>query len=153
MEGTALEVMRIFVDQEAEWEQMREDLLSRQVDECHRVHFSTFFPCFFLPPKPSPSLSYSIFLFQPFKRDTNVFFIQRPTMDSTMNCWLDLLLFFFLLILLQSQSSHHHRRHCSQGPLVHFCQKMKSSLKEHGPREHLRSNFLEHEPIVSRTCA
>ena len=33
MGGTALEVMHIFVDQEAEWEQMCEDLLSRQVSE------------------------------------------------------------------------------------------------------------------------
>ena len=33
VEGTALEVMHIFIDQEAEWEQMHEDLLSRQVDE------------------------------------------------------------------------------------------------------------------------
>ena len=33
MEGTALEVMHIFVDWEAEWEQMHEDLLSRQVNK------------------------------------------------------------------------------------------------------------------------
>ena len=33
VEGTALEVMHIFVDQEAEQEQMHKDLLSRQVDE------------------------------------------------------------------------------------------------------------------------
>ena len=54
-------------------------------------------------------------------------------MDSTMNCWLGLLLFFSLLSLPQSQGSHHHWRHRSQGPLVHFRQKMKSPLKEHGP--------------------
>ena len=33
VEGTALEVMHIFVDWEVEWEQMRKDLLSRQVEE------------------------------------------------------------------------------------------------------------------------
>ena len=54
-------------------------------------------------------------------------------MDSTMNCWLGLLHFFFLLTLFQPQGSHHHRRHRSQGPLVHFRQKMKSPLKEHSP--------------------
>ena len=30
---TALEVMHIFVDREAEWEQMHKDLLAAQVDE------------------------------------------------------------------------------------------------------------------------
>ena len=60
-------------------------------------------------------------------------FIRRPTMDSTTNCWLGLLLFFSLLSLPQSQGSHHHWCHRSQGPLVHFRQKMKSPLKEHGP--------------------
>ena len=33
VEGTALEVMHIFVSWEVEWEQMHEDLLSRQVNE------------------------------------------------------------------------------------------------------------------------
>ena len=33
MEGTALEVMHIFVDQEVEWEQMHKDLLREQVDK------------------------------------------------------------------------------------------------------------------------
>ena len=33
VEGTPLEVMHIFVDQEVEWEQMHKDLLSRQVDK------------------------------------------------------------------------------------------------------------------------
>ena len=33
VEGTALEVMHIFVDQEVEWEQMWEDLLREQVNE------------------------------------------------------------------------------------------------------------------------
>ena len=33
MEGTALEVMHIFINWEAEWEQMRKDLLAAQVDK------------------------------------------------------------------------------------------------------------------------
>ena len=33
VEGTALEVMHIFIDWEAEWEQMHEDLLAAQVDK------------------------------------------------------------------------------------------------------------------------
>lgn len=33
VEGTALDMMRIFVEWEAKWEQMQEDLLQEQVDE------------------------------------------------------------------------------------------------------------------------
>ena len=33
VEGTALEVMHIFIDREVEWEQMHKDLLSQQVNE------------------------------------------------------------------------------------------------------------------------
>ena len=63
VEGTASDMLRIFVDREAEWEQMQEEL------GCHRAHFQLHFYLYFFHPR---RLSHTRLLFG-FYEDTNCY--------------------------------------------------------------------------------